>query len=158
MPVWVRGIAFVLLAPGTVAGWLPWVLANHPSIARAPVLVTVGAVLIAVGWSILLWCARDFAVRGRGTLAPMDPPRALVTRGFYEYVRNPMYVGVITAVLGQAACFASVTILEYAVVVFAVFHTMVVVYEEPKLIDLFGNAYADYQARVPRWIPRLRRT
>jgi protein-S-isoprenylcysteine O-methyltransferase Ste14 len=154
MPVWIRATLFVLLMPGTVAGWLPWIIADEPSVTRHRWLAAIGAATIAAGWSVLLWCARDFAVRGRGTLAPIDPPRALVTRGLYEYVRNPMYVGVVTAVLGQAAWFASRSMLAYAIVVALLFHTTIVIYEEPKLARSFGSSYDDYRARVPRWIPR----
>jgi len=77
-----------------------------------------------------------------------------VTRGLYEYVRNPMYVGVVTAVLGQVAWFASRSMLAYAIVVALLFHTTIVIYEEPKLARSFGSSYDDYRARVPRWIPR----
>jgi protein-S-isoprenylcysteine O-methyltransferase Ste14 len=154
MPVWLRATLFVLLIPGTVAGWLPWVIADEPPIARHAWLVAIGVVFIGAGWSVLLWCARDFAVRGRGTLAPVDPPRALVTHGLYEYVRNPMYVGVLTAVLGNAALFGSRFILVYAIVIALAFHTTIMVYEEPKLARSFGSSYNEYRARVPRWIPR----
>lgn len=154
MPVWIRAILFLLLMPGTVAGWLPWAIANEPPITHRSPLAVAGVALIAAGWS-LLWCARDFAVRGRGTLAPIDPPRTLVTRGLYEYVRNPMYVGVLTAVFGQLLLFASTPILAYALGVALLFHGMIVIYEEPTLTRSFGSSYNDYRARVPRWIPRL---
>jgi len=154
MPVWVRATLFVLLMPGTVAGWLPWMIAGESAIAGHVVLAIFGVALIAAGWSVLLWCARDFAVRGRGTLAPIDPPRTLVTRGLYEYVRNPMYLGVLTALLGHAALFESRSILVYAIAVALVFHAMIIIYEEPKLARLFGSSYDAYRARVPRWIPR----
>ena len=158
MPVWIRATLFVLLMPGTVAGWLPWMIADEPSVTRHGWLAAAGVMFISTGWGALLWCARDFAARGRGTLAPVDPPRTLVTRGLYEYVRNPMYVGVVTAVLGQAALFESRFILLYAIVVALLFHTTIVIYEEPKLAGSFGSSYDHCRARVPRWIPRRPRS
>jgi len=154
MPVWLRAALFVLVIPGTVAGWLLWMIAGEPPVTRHAWLAAIGVVLVGAGWSALLWCARDFAVRGRGTLAPVDPPRALVTRGLYEYVRNPMYVGVLVALLGHAALFGSRSILIYAIVMALAFHTTITLYEEPKLAQSFGSSYEEYRARVPRWIPR----
>lgn len=158
MPVWIRATLFVVLIPGTVAGWLPWIIADEPRVSRHGWLATIAMVCIGTGWAVLLWCARDFAVRGRGTLAPVDPPRELVTRGLYEYVRNPMYVGVVIAALGQAALFESRSILLYAIVVALLFHATIVIYEEPKLARSFGSSYSEYRARVPRWIPRRPRS
>jgi len=153
MPVWIRASFFVLLMPGTVGGWLPWLIADEPPVTRHALLLAIGVLFIGVGWGVLLWCARDFAVRGRGTLAPVDPPRTLVTRGLYEYVRNPMYVGVVTALFGQSALFESRAILAYAIAIAILFHTWIVIYEEPRLAQSFGSSYDEYRARVPRWIP-----
>ena len=108
-----------------------------------------------LGWLVLLWCARDFAVRGRGTPNPADPPRALVVDGLYRFVRNPMYVAIVTSLLGQAAMYRSSSVVWYAAIVAAAFHLRVVLYEEPKLTELFGDSYADYRRRVPRWVPRV---
>jgi protein-S-isoprenylcysteine O-methyltransferase Ste14 len=155
MPVWLRAAIFILIVPGTVAGWLPWSLAG--SLAE-PWRVgqgwwRVGALLTITGWAVLLWCARDFAARGRGTPAPYDAPRQLVTSGLYRYVRNPMYVGVFTAVVGQALWYRSPAVGRYAVLVAVCFHAVVVLYEEPRLRELFGKSYIDYCARVRRWMP-----
>jgi protein-S-isoprenylcysteine O-methyltransferase Ste14 len=156
MPVWLRATIFILLAPGSVAGWLPWYVAGSP---RAPWSVAhgwwrAGAVLTLIGWAVLLWCARDFALRGRGTPAPYDAPRSLVTSGLYRYLRNPMYVAVLTAILGQAIWYRSASVALYAVIIALCCHTFVMLYEEPRLTSLFGDAYTEYCRRVPRWLPR----
>jgi protein-S-isoprenylcysteine O-methyltransferase Ste14 len=116
---------------------------------------SVGLLLLLLGWSGLLYCVRDFIRRGRGTPAPYDAPRDLVTAGLYQVVRNPMYVSVILAVLGQAIWFWSAAVLQYAAWIALGFHLMVVLYEEPALARQFGDSYTAYRARVPRWIPRV---
>lgn len=96
-----------------------------------------------------------FALKGFGTPAPIAPPERLVVSGLYRFVRNPMYVGVLAAILGQALLLGSVTLLEYAGVVWLGFTAMVVVYEEPTLRRTFGASYERYCANVRRWWPRL---
>jgi protein-S-isoprenylcysteine O-methyltransferase Ste14 len=103
---------------------------------------------------VLLWCVRDFAVRGRGTLAPVDPPTELVAVGLYRWVRNPMYVGVVGVLIGHALWFGGVWLPLYAAAVTAGFHAFVVLYEEPALAQRFGDSYRRYRDAVPRWIPR----
>jgi len=97
----------------------------------------------------------DFAANGRGTLAPVDPPRTLVVRGLYRYVRNPMYVGVMTILLGESLFFASTTLLRYAIGCFVAFHLFIMLYEEPTLRSKFGESYITYCSAVNRWLPRL---
>jgi hypothetical protein len=99
----------------------------------------------------------DFALAGRGTPAPIDPPRELVVRGLYRVTRNPMYVGVLTVIAAGSWLFGSVPLAFYAFVVFACFHCFVIGYEEPTLRRSFDGAYQRYCAAVPRWLPRLRR-
>jgi protein-S-isoprenylcysteine O-methyltransferase Ste14 len=156
LPVWLRAAAFIVVVPGAIAGWLPWWIAGAPPLPPAPWPSprTTGVAIAALGWGVLLWCARDFARRGRGTPAPYDPPRALVTSGLYRYVRNPMYVGVLTAILGQAWWYRSTGVLAYAAVIALMFHLRVVLYEEPRLARDFGADFDAYRARVPRWLPR----
>lgn len=160
MPVWLRAVAFLIAVPGTVAGWLPWYIAGSPSFWSGdgrPGVRWLGALVASLGTAILLWCAADFARRGRGTPAPYDPPVALVTSGLYQLTRNPMYVGVVAMIVGQALWFGSFAVMVYAAVMAIAFHARVVLVEEPRLAKLFGTAYADYRAYVPRWLPRLRR-
>jgi Putative protein-S-isoprenylcysteine methyltransferase len=112
--------------------------------------------LWAVGGIILLWSFWNFLIQGRGTPAPIDPPKELVATGFYRYVRNPMYVGVLAVILGHFLWFGYWNLLIYAIVVFAVFHTFVTYYEEPTLKRKFGASYEDYLKKVPPWIPRFK--
>jgi protein-S-isoprenylcysteine O-methyltransferase Ste14 len=109
-----------------------------------------------VGGIILLWSFWNFLAQGRGTPAPIDPPKELVAVGFYRYVRNPMYVGILATIIGHLLWFGYWSLLIYAIVVFAAFHTFVTFYEEPTLKNKFGPAYEDYLKKVPRWIPRFK--
>ena len=156
LPVWIRATIFMVLVPGAVVGWIPRLIAGPlPPSATAPVaLRLIGAGLGAVGWAFLLWCARDFAVRGRGTPAPYDPPVALVTNGLYRFVRNPMYVAIVGSLLGQAIWYRSRGVAGYALFMAFVFHVRVVLVEEPRLTQLFGDAFDVYRSGVPRWLPR----
>ncbi len=105
---------------------------------------------------MLIWCFWDFLVKGRGTPAPIDPPKELVVAGLYNYVRNPMYVGVLLVIFGHFLWFGYWNLLIYAAVVFIAFNTFVTYYEEPNLKTKFGSTYEDYLKRVPRWIPRFK--
>lgn len=115
-----------------------------------------GGLVIATGLCLVVWCFFDFAARGRGTPAPWDPPRHLVTRGPYGVVRNPMYVGVLTTLLGESLFFGSPALLAWMLAVAITFHLFVVLYEEPCLRDRFGADYERYLTDVPRWLPRRR--
>ncbi len=112
-----------------------------------------GALPILIGAAIYFWCAWDFTFTGRGTPAPIDPPKELVVRGLYRYVRNPMYVGILSILLGEAFLFASQRLFEYAAVAFLFFFLLVVLYEEPILRQKFGESYRQYCKNVSRWIP-----
>jgi protein-S-isoprenylcysteine O-methyltransferase Ste14 len=97
----------------------------------------------------------QFVVRGHGTPAPVAPPTALVVTGQYRYVRNPMYVAVVSLVLGQAAWLGSPALLIYAAVLLVLFHIFVVSHEEPTLARRFGASFEEYRGHVRRWWPRL---
>jgi protein-S-isoprenylcysteine O-methyltransferase Ste14 len=114
-----------------------------------------GAVLIALGSVGIIDCFRRFAVEGLGTPAPGFLPGHLIVTGLYRYVRNPMYVAVTSAIVGQALIFGDLGLLEYAGVVWALFYLWIMIYEEPTLKARFGNEYKTYCANVGRWIPRL---
>jgi protein-S-isoprenylcysteine O-methyltransferase Ste14 len=151
-----RALFFALLLPGTTLVLIPSLLLRREAAAGAFAfrpLPLQGLILLVVGGAALFWCIRDFAVSGRGTLAPIDPPTVLERAGLYRYVRNPMYVAVLVTLFGEALYFGSRTLAIYAVFVWAVFHTFVRLYEEPKLRALFGADYEAYRATVPRWIP-----
>ena len=114
-----------------------------------------GGILVVLGAAGLLDSFRRFAVQGLGTPAPVFPTRHLVVTGLYRYVRNPMYVAVVSAILGQALILGSVRLVEYGGLVWLLFHSFVLVYEEPRLKASFGGEYEVFCAEVPRWIPRL---
>ncbi|MDQ2691397.1 MAG: isoprenylcysteine carboxylmethyltransferase family protein [Chloroflexota bacterium] len=151
-----KSFLFLIIAPGMVAGYIPlaW-LRSGPQIETGA-LAYVAFPLWIMGGVILLWSFWNFLQQGRGTPAPIDPPKELVASGFYRYVRNPMYVGVLLTILGHFLWFGFWWLLVYAAVVFLIFHLFVTGYEEPKLKRMFGAAYEDYRRSVPRWIPKLR--
>jgi protein-S-isoprenylcysteine O-methyltransferase Ste14 len=114
-----------------------------------------GALLAILGASVNLWSVWGFVYIGRGTPAPMAPPRVLVIDGPFRYVRNPMYIGFVAILLGEALAFAAWVLAAYAVVLFVATHLLTVWSEEPRLVRTFGEAYREYLEVVPRWIPRL---
>jgi protein-S-isoprenylcysteine O-methyltransferase Ste14 len=148
-----------VLAPGVVVGLVPWLLTGwEPRASSAylwPIRV-VGAILVVAGVGVLVREFVRFAVEGRGSPAPPVPTERLVVSGFYRYVRNPMYVAVVSAVLGQALLLWRPVLLVYAAVLAAVTWSFVRLYEEPTLSRQFGSAYDEYRAAVPAWCPRLR--
>jgi len=146
---------FLVLAPGSIAGLIPWLIVRWPAPVANPALATASGLLLAMGAVLLVDCFTRFALQGRGTPAPIAPPQRLVVTGAYRRVRNPMYVAVVSLILGQAALFASVPLLIYGLVVWAGFHAFVLGYEEPTLRRQFPQDYAAFTAAVPRWIPRL---
>jgi protein-S-isoprenylcysteine O-methyltransferase Ste14 len=115
-----------------------------------------GGVLIALGAIGLVDSFVRFAVQGLGTPAPVFPTRRLVVSGIYRYVRNPMYVAVVSAILGQGLLLGNVFLMEYGGFVWVATHLFVLLYEEPTLRASFGSEYDTFCAQVPRWIPRLR--
>ena len=148
-----RALLAFLVLPGVVGFLLPlWIAGGDPS--RGPGWHVLGGIVAIVGAVILLWCVRDFYVAGKGTLAPWDPPRRLVVVGLYRYTRNPMYIGVLTLVLGWSLLFGSWRVAAYLVVLAIGFHLRTILYEEPRLTGLFGPDFERYCTTVPRWIPR----
>jgi protein-S-isoprenylcysteine O-methyltransferase Ste14 len=151
-----RSLFFLLVVPGTVAGLIPYLIVSRGGAGIAPPWSPpqiMGLAAILAGTTILVWCVWDFAASGRGTLAPVDPPKELVVRGPYRYVRNPMYLGVLVLLLGQAAFFQSITLLQYTGAWFIVVCLIVLGYEEPALRRRFGDQYEQYCRAVPRWLP-----
>jgi len=115
-----------------------------------------GTGLVIAGFALVLWCLVTFAFVGKGTAAPFDPPRRLVVVGPYRFVRNPIYVGAVVAMLGAAMVLWSWWLVLYALVVLVVTHVLVILYEEPHLRSVFGQSYEDYLHSVHRWIPTWR--
>lgn len=157
MPLF-KTLMFTILFPGTVTILIPrWLLANETA-SPIGVLRFVGLIPILIGIPIYLWCAWDFATFGRGTPLVFDPPKALVARGLYKFARNPMYVGILSILLGEAALFASLTLAGFAAAMALLFHTFVVLYEEPNLQKRFGESYRSYCVQTPRWFPGFKKS
>lgn len=150
MLLFLKNLAFTLVVPGTVAGYVPWLIVRGQPISSRGYLMA-SLVLFTVAGTIYLWCVWDFASFGRGTPAPIDAPKKLVVRGLYRYTRNPMYVGVLTAIVGWAVLFQAPSVLLYALGIGGIVHLFVVFYEEPHLRRVFGAEYDAYCSRVGRW-------
>lgn len=155
MPLaWRAILAFVAL-PFIVAGVIPFAF-FWPNSRHLPY----GIPVIALGLALLVWCVREFYTAGKGTLAPWDPPRHLVTTGPYRHSRNPMYVAVLTILLGWAVTLDLTRYAapaQYAAFMAIVFHLRVVLFEERWAAERFGAEWREYSSRVPRWIPLRRR-
>jgi protein-S-isoprenylcysteine O-methyltransferase Ste14 len=145
-----RALAAFVVLPGVAAFAIPMALgvsANRPVRYAVP-----AAILLCLGTLLLLWCVREFYVAGRGTLAPWDPPRRLVTTGPYRFSRNPMYVGVVTILIGWCTLWNSRALIIYAVLLAIGFHLRVLLFEEPWAARQFGTEWQAYRARVSRWL------
>jgi protein-S-isoprenylcysteine O-methyltransferase Ste14 len=151
-------ILFLFVAPGTVVGLVPWLLSGwivQPPLLGWPATRWIGVALIALGVPVLLESFYRFAWVGRGSPAPPFPTQTLVVTGFYRFVRNPMYVAVASMILGQGLLFGSVPVLVWGAIVIGAFHTFVLLYEEPKLRETYGESYLAYCRAVRRWWPRV---
>jgi len=154
----ILGSTAFLIVPITMGVLIPWGITGgrtaEPFFGWAWLPIA-GWALIAIGAVILLSAFALFAWEGRGTPAPLAPPTTLVVSGIYRHVRNPIYVALVTAILGQALVFGSPAVFIYALLFWAFTHAFVVLHEEPTLSATFGDDYARYRANVPRWRPHL---
>jgi protein-S-isoprenylcysteine O-methyltransferase Ste14 len=163
--LWVRAVIFTVLVPGFVAGWMPWWLLNSGRGVRAfdpGFWRWAGLALALAGIAGYLLCALDFLLKGGGTPAifftrPVrfllgEEPQVVVEQGLYRYSRNPMYLSVIAAILGQGVFFGSIAVLLYGLAAFVFFHFVVVLLEEPHLRRKGGDSYREYCRRTPRWL------
>ncbi|OBG16932.1 isoprenylcysteine carboxyl methyltransferase [Mycolicibacterium celeriflavum] len=151
----ISSAAFFVVAPGTFVGLGPWLITRWdlPDPVSAWRLA-LGAVLVVAGLVPPVHAFVEF-VRAGGTPMPVAPTERLVVTGFNRFIRNPMYAGLITAILGQAVLLASVWLVVYAVIAWAVTASFVRWYEEPTLVRTYGQHYEAYRGNVPAWIPRL---
>jgi protein-S-isoprenylcysteine O-methyltransferase Ste14 len=148
-----RSLISVIVLPGVASLLIPWLIAGP---LRAPGgLAWLGLVPLGFGLALFTWCVVEFAIRGRGTLAPWDAPRRFVAVGPYRVVRNPMYLGVGSIVVGEAILFGSLPLVGYLALLALAWHLFVVLWEEPSLERTFGEEYRAYRASVPRWLPRV---
>ena len=145
---------FFALAPGVVAGVIPWALTGW--VAEPSSLRPLGAVLVACGAAVLIHAFARFVREGVGTPAPIAPTEHLVVGGLYRFIRNPMYCAVVSCVMGQALLLSREVLWAYALVLMATFYTFVRGYEEPTLRAQFGSEYEAYRRAVPGWYPRAR--
>ena len=154
----VRSLLWTVLLPGLFAGYLPW---RYFGLSRVqldledPVHV-LGILCTGAGVVLLATCIWEFARSGRGTLSPADPPKQLVVRGLYRYVRNPMYLSVTLIIFGELLLTRSLPLFWYWLVWFIGVNLFVIGYEEPNLRRRFGASYQRYTAEVGRWVPRFR--
>jgi protein-S-isoprenylcysteine O-methyltransferase Ste14 len=152
-----RSLLWTLLLPGFFAGYVPWRffgLGQTRVDWHNPAQV-LGLSCMSLGAALLTACILEFARTGRGTLSPLDPPRHLVVRGLYRYVRNPMYLSVTAIVLGETLVTGSRALGACWVLWFLAVNLFVIGYEEPTLRHQFGASYDEYTCRVGRWIPKL---
>src|SRR6266516_857125 len=143
-----KTLIFSILVPGTVAGIIPWLLLQGSGnlVLRIPSIWMIGLFPLLLGVGLYLWCAGAFTFIGKGTPAPIDAPKVLVVQGLYRWVRNPMYIAVVSVVMCEAI-----------LLLWGVFHMFVVFVAEPLLRSQFGASYETYFRTVPRWLPRLPR-
>jgi protein-S-isoprenylcysteine O-methyltransferase Ste14 len=152
-----KALFFLILAPGLLGFYIPLrFLTAGPKIDTG-ILSVLAFPAWATGALIILWSFIEFLVRGKGTPAPIDPPKQLVVTGPYAHVRNPMYVSMLLVLGGHFLWFEHVALLALAMLAFAASQLFVRLYEEPTLKRLFGAEYAEYRKSVPRWIPKWNR-
>jgi protein-S-isoprenylcysteine O-methyltransferase Ste14 len=152
----VRTVVYLVIIVGLVAIFLPAEVLERSGVTRASpvrIIEIAGATLTLAGVGLALWCAFTFAVLGRGTPLPFDPPRRLVIAGPYRWVRNPMAIGAGSALVGVGLFYKSLPFLIFAVLFVLGIHTFVVLYEEPTLRRAFGAEYLAYCRKVNRWLP-----
>jgi protein-S-isoprenylcysteine O-methyltransferase Ste14 len=150
---------FLIVAPGTVAGLVPWLISRWQEGAdfgESSLPFAVGALLLAGGMFCLVESFVRFAWIGLGTPAPVARTRRLIVSGPYRYVRNPMYLAVLAVICGQALILGRAELIVYAVAIWLLFHLFVTLHEEPSLRRRFPTDYAAYVEAVPRWVPSIR--
>ena len=153
MSLLLRNIIFTIVVPGLGGVYVPWLILTRHGDSPTPG-AWYAVAFIAAGALLYFSCLWFFGAVGRGTPGIWDAPRRVVSVGPYRWVRNPIYIGALLIVSGEAWLFASVAVLLYVAALAVAFHVLVVGYEEPRLRARFGEAYETYRRTVPRWIPR----
>ncbi|MBK6482341.1 MAG: isoprenylcysteine carboxylmethyltransferase family protein [Chitinophagaceae bacterium] len=156
LSLFLRNLFFTILQPGIVAGLIPlWIVSGNVSLLplnMSGIHHYAGIILFTIGVGILFSCIISFARKGRGTLSPVDPTKKLVVEGLYRFSRNPMYVGVLMILIGEAVYFQSAYLSAYTVIIFLAFNVFIRLHEEPRLLRDFGVEYQQYCKKVRRWI------
>ena len=151
-----KSIFFLFLVPGLLMGYFPYLISTTDmELLSLGILSYLAFLLWLVGWAAMLWCLWNFTINGRGTPAPIDPPKELVAVGLYRFVRNPMYVAGLITLGGWILWSPSLPLIIAPILFFIAAHLFVTFYEEPTLKKKFGRAYGEYLKRVPRWIPKF---
>jgi len=154
-------IVATILVPGAADVLIPYLILSR---TRASLPAGVGPVEVLalavgiVGASLVVWVSYVFVTKGGGTPIPLDPPRHFVAEGPFRYVRNPMYVGALLILAAEGLLFRSGWVLLYAIGLWGILHTFVLVAEEPQLERRFGDTYRAYMRSTSRWIPRAPRS
>lgn len=150
----VGSLLFLVVAPGTVCVLVPWWITGWQRAPGGPLRIVPGWVLVVAGAAVLLQAFLRFVVEGLGTPAPIAETDRLVVGGLYRWVRNPMYLAVLTLLAGEVLVLGSWPLLVYAAVVALAQAAFVHGYEEPRLLERFGDDYRRYRESVPAWLPR----
>lgn len=156
-----RGLTYATLFISFVLVFLPAQVLVRSGVAAPPDVgpaQILGAAAVILGLSLAISCVLAFGIVGKGTPAPFDPPRRLVVRGPYRYVRNPMYIGALVGLAGASLFYQSLALLGFTAVFALTVHLFVLFYEEPTLARLFGADYTEYRRQVRRWWPRLQQS
>ena len=149
-----RNLVFTVLQPGLVAVVIPYYILDGETTLEKPwqLHTYLGIIVFALGLIVMLRCILQFALEGKGTLSPIDPTKRLVVRGLYRYSRNPMYVGVMMILIGEAIITKSATLWIYLSIIFLAFNLFIMLHEEPRLRKVFGEEYLLYCQKTRRWI------
>ena len=146
-----------IVVPGGAVILVPYLVlqaTGGPVPSQVGLIEATSILLALIGLSMVVWVSGAFVTYGKGTPAPIEPPKNFVAAGLYRFVRNPMYFGALLTLFAEAAFFRSPWILLYAGLIWFALHTFTVLLEEPQLERRFGETYRDYKTRTPRWIPR----
>ena len=157
LSLYLRNLFFTLLQPGLVAGLFPYWILGKPKFQQELTQPFrfhhfAGIAVFVIGLVILLDCIIRFPREGKGTISPADPTKKLVTKGLYKYSRNPMYIGVMLVLMGEAIFFQSGSLWAYLMFVFIFFNLFILAHEEPRLRRVFGEEYEQYCKSVRRWL------
>ena len=156
LSLFLRNLFFTILQPGVVAGLIPYLIlrnkVDEPFNGPFNFYKVIGTLFVLIGLVIIFDCIIRFAVQGKGTLSPADPTQKLVIKGLYKFSRNPMYIGVLMILIGEAIFFQSNNLWIYALFIFSMFYLFVLLVEEPRLRRDFGEEYDQYCQKVRRWI------
>jgi protein-S-isoprenylcysteine O-methyltransferase Ste14 len=151
-----KSLLFFILVASIGAIYIPFYLLPGQPQVETGLFAFLAFPLWLLGGVMILWCFWNFTFHGHGTPAPIDPPKELVVTGLYRYVRNPIYLGVLTIIIGHFLWFKTIWMLVYAVAAFLFFHLFITLFEEPTLKRKFGAVYESYCKSVPRWMPKVK--